>query len=154
PPGDIPDHIVGRVETFESLAPDAHLARISYAVETTGYELTQLLNVVIGNSSIQPGIRVERLELCDSLLATFRGPRFGRQGLRDYLGVHDRPILCTALKPMGLCADDIAKLAYQFALGGIDIIKDDHGLADQSYCPFHERVARAVEAVARANAET
>jgi ribulose-bisphosphate carboxylase large chain len=154
PPGDIPDRIVGRIEDFESLSEQTHLAEISYAVETSGYELNQLLNVVIGNSSIKPGIRVERLDLCTSLLNSFRGPRFGRQGLRDYLNVYDRPLLSTALKPMGLCADDIAGLAYQFALGGIDIIKDDHGLTDQPYCPFRERVERTVEAVEKANAQT
>lgn len=154
PPGDIPDYIVGRMESFESLSEEKHLVEISYAVETTGYELNQFLNVVIGNSSIKPGIRVERLELCTSLLDRFRGPRFGRQGLRDYLNVYGRPLLSTALKPMGLCAEDIAALAYQFALGGIDIIKDDHGLADQPFCPFRERVQRVVEAVEKANAQT
>ena len=41
---------------------------------------------------------------------------------------------------MGLPAHALADLAYQFALGGIDIIKDDHGLADQSFAPFKERV--------------
>src|SRR5690606_18996944 len=40
------------------------------------------------------------------------------------------------------------------ALGGIDIIKDDHGLADQSFASFKERVAFCAEAVARANQKT
>ncbi len=35
----------------------------------------------------------------------------------------------------------LAQLAEQFARGGIDFIKDDHGLADQAYSPFAERVA-------------
>jgi hypothetical protein len=37
----------------------------------------------------------------------------------------------TALKPMGSTTAELAKMAYDFAKGGIDIIKDDHGLADQ-----------------------
>jgi ribulose-bisphosphate carboxylase large chain len=40
-------------------------------------------------------------------------------------------------------------LAEQFARGGIDFIKDDHGLADQAYSPFAERVAAIAGAVGR-----
>ena len=152
--GDIRGHVLGRVESFQPL-DDAHFqATISYAVEISGYELTQLLNVIFGNSSIKPGIRVQRLDLPPALLRAFKGPRFGRAGLRHHLGVVQRPLLCTALKPMGLSAQALADYAYQFALGGIDMIKDDHGLADQAFAPFEERVTLCAAAVARANAET
>jgi len=154
PEGDIRDHIVGRVESLQALDGNRCEATISYAIETSGFELTQLLNTVFGNTSIKPGIRVERLDLPDTLLRMFNGPRFGRSGLREWLGVPQRPLLCTALKPMGLPVKMLAHLAYQLALGGIDIIKDDHGLADQPFAPFTERVARCAEAVARANRET
>lgn len=153
-PSTIQEQIVGRVAGLEPAGPGRWLARISYAVETTGFELTQLLNVMMGNSSIFPGVRVERFDLPGMLLGRFRGPRYGVQGLRTYLGVPERPLLSTALKPQGLSARDLADLAYQFALGGIDIIKDDHGLADQPTAPFAERVARCAEAVARANQKT
>jgi ribulose-bisphosphate carboxylase large chain len=154
PAGDICDKIVGWVETFERIDDGHYTATISYPVEATGFELTQLLNVVFGNYSLKPGVRVERLELPDALLARFQGPRFGRTGLRERLSVLERPLLSTALKPMGLPAAEIAQLAYQMALGGLDIIKDDHGLADQPFAPFKERVQRCAEAVARANAQT
>jgi ribulose-bisphosphate carboxylase large chain len=55
---------------------------------------------------------------------------------------------------MGLSPGALADLAYRLALGGIDLIKDDHGLADQPFCPFDERVRRCAVAVQRANAET
>ena len=155
PPGDIPGQIVGQIERFEAIAGnDAFRAVISYPVEISDFELPQLLNVVFGNSSIKPGIRVDSFALPEPLLEAFRGPRFGQPGWRARLGVFGRPLLCTALKPMGLDVEALAELAYQFALGGIDIIKDDHGLADQPFAPFEERVGRCVEAVARANAET
>jgi ribulose-bisphosphate carboxylase large chain len=151
--GDIRDHILGRVESFDA-APGSTLVTISYAVETSGFELPQLLNVVFGNTSIKPGVRVERLELSPRLLSAFRGPRFGVSGIRRLLGAPERPLLATALKPMGLPAATLADIAYRFALGGIDLIKDDHGLANQSFTPFRERVERCAEAVARANRET
>jgi ribulose-bisphosphate carboxylase large chain len=154
PNGDIRDHIVGRITAFEEIGTERHEVAISYALETAGAELTQLLNVIFGNISIKPGIRVERLELPEELLRNFKGPRFGREKLRSWLDVPDRPLLCTALKPMGLSPVDLASYAYQFALGGIDIIKDDHGLANQPFAPFRERVRYCVDAVERANHQT
>ncbi len=144
---DIRANVVGRIETLKPLNSNCFEATISYAVETVGSEFTQLLNVVFGNSSMQPGIRVEHVDLPDSLLQKFSGPRFGRRGLRELLGVAHRPLLCTALKPMGLSAQELANLARQFALGGIDIIKDDHGLANQPFAPFAERMQRCSAAV-------
>jgi ribulose-bisphosphate carboxylase large chain len=154
PPGMIQDQIVGRIESFTALADDGFLVQISYAVETAGFELTQFLNLLFGNSSIKPGIRVERFELPAGFYQCFKGPRFGRAGLRERLGVPRRPLLSTALKPMGLSAAQLADYAYRFALGGIDIIKDDHGLTNQPFSPFQERVACCVAAVERANRQT
>jgi ribulose-bisphosphate carboxylase large chain len=154
PAGDIPEQIIGKIENLEPLDNTKFEATISYPVEVAGLDLIQLLNVIFGNTSIKPGVRVERFDLPDSMLTQFRGPRFGKEGLRKYLNAPERPLLCTALKPMGLSVQDLAEQAYQFALGGIDIIKDDHGLANQVFSPFEERVQRCAEAVDRANQET
>lgn len=130
------------------------LVEISYAIENCASEFTQLLNVIFGNISIKPGIRVEKILLSPSLFRLFRGPRFGKEGLRRILQVPHRPLLFTALKPLGLSASELARLAYHFAIGGIDIIKDDHGLSDQTFAPFAERVKLCAEAVQRANEKT
>lgn len=154
PAGDVREHVLGRLESLTQLDATTAIAEISYAVETTGLELTQFLNVVFGNSSMKPGIRVQEVRLSPALLRAFRGPRFGQAGLREWLGVPARPLLCTALKPMGLSPRALAEQAYRCALGGIDIIKDDHGLADQPFATFRERTLRCAEAVARANQQT
>ena len=153
PSGFVRDHVLGKVETLEASRAGC-LATISYPVGTTAGELTQLLNVLFGNTSIKPGVRLERLILPPALLRRFAGPRFGVAGLRQHLGVPRRPLLCAALKPLGLSAEELAELAYRFALGGIDIVKDDHGLSDQPYAPFDARVRRCAAAVARANRKT
>lgn len=150
----IREHVFGRVETLNRIAEDVWEARISFAVEIVGDELSQLVNVLFGNISIKPGIRLESFELPPSLMLHFRGTRFGRAGLRELFNAPTRPLLCTALKPMGLPPAELADLAYQLALGGIDLIKDDHGLTNQNFAPFQERVQRCAEAVARANRET
>jgi ribulose-bisphosphate carboxylase large chain len=154
PEGIIRDHVFGRIESFSPWGPDSYKAIISFAVEIAAGELTQFLNVLFGNSSIKPGIRVEHLDLPESMLRCFKGPRFGREGLRRLLNVPQRPLLSTALKPMGLSSGELADLAYQFTLGGMDLIKDDHGLSNQSCSPFEERVGLCGEAVRRGNKET
>ncbi|NBB89903.1 MAG: ribulose 1,5-bisphosphate carboxylase large subunit [Spirochaetes bacterium] len=154
PTGDIDEHVVGRIEDFSERADGAYDVTLSYADEVAGNELPQFLNVLFGNSSMTPGIRVERIEPTAAILSNFRGPRFGIDGLRELLGVDHRPLLMTALKPMGLSNENLARIAYDCALGGIDIIKDDHGLANQPVADFQERVRLCTDGVARANEET
>ena len=152
--GTIPGQMIGEVETIEQVDEGHFAATIGYPPATAGSELTQLINVLFGNISIEPGVRLLDFRLPDGLARQFRGPRFGIDGLRALIGVYDRPLLCTAIKPMGLSPGDLADLSYQLALGGIDLIKDDHGLSDQAICPFEERVARCTAAVQRANLVT
>jgi len=146
--------ILGRIESLEETFNASSEAVISYAEEITAWELPQLLNVILGNSSLTPGVRVEKVQLSPKILAAFKGPRFGITGLRHLIGAPTRPILATAIKPMGLTASALAKKAYAMALGGLDIIKDDHGLSNQPFGLYAERIARVSEAVRKANSET
>src|SRR5207247_431586 len=114
----------------------------------------QLLNLLFGNISLKSGILIADIEWPPDLLTALGGPRFGIRGVRELAGVHDRPLLCAALKPLGLSPVQLAGVARGFARAGIDIIKDDHSLSDQPSAPFRERVARCQEAVAAANRET
>lgn len=152
--GIIKGHIIGRIESFEPYDAESFKAIISYAIEITANELTQLLNVIFGNISIKPGIRVEQIEMPPSFLRLFKGPRFGIEGILSLLNISKGPLLSTALKPMGLSSQELADLAYQFALGGIDVIKDDHGITNQCLAPFEERVSLCAAAVKRANMKT
>jgi ribulose-bisphosphate carboxylase large chain len=151
----IPEKIVGHIEQFDRESETTWLARISFAEELAAGEWTQFLNVVFGNISIKQGIQVTALELPtelgDALANIFPGPQFGIAGIRKIIDVPVRPPLFTALKPMGLSAQNLARLASRFVEGGIDIIKDDHGLSDQVFAPFEERVVRCADAVREAN---
>ncbi len=150
----IKSEIVGRIESLDECGRDRYRTVISYDEETAGEEFAQFLNVVFGNSSIKSDVRVESIEPTETQLKLFSGPAFGAEGARELTGVYGRPLLCSAIKPMGLDVKNLADLAYRFALGGIDLIKDDHGLANQRFSPFEERVERCAEAVAKANAQT
>ncbi|WP_258868258.1 RuBisCO large subunit C-terminal-like domain-containing protein [Alkalilimnicola ehrlichii] len=148
------EQVVGEIVALEAVSADCYTATIAYPLEVIGNELTQCLNVLFGNISLKGGLRIVDIRWPTVLTEQFAGPAFGVAGLRQLCQVQQRPLLATALKPVGLKASELAQHCYQFALGGIDIIKDDHGLADQPSAPFRERLQRCQEAVTRANAET
>jgi ribulose-bisphosphate carboxylase large chain len=147
---------VGRIESIVAVTGlrDTFEARISYAQLLAGGQLPQLLNLLLGNTSLQKNVALEDVHLPDDFLSRFAGPRYGVDGLRRLLGVYGRPLLATALKPVGLSIAEFTALAFEFAMGGGDIIKDDHNLHDSDFGAFQERIARCHEAVCRANAQT
>ncbi len=147
------DRIVGMVEE-EERHDGQYRFWITYNDCTTGTDLTQLFNVIFGNSSLQPGIWVEDVRFSPEFLQSYKGPRFGIDGLRALLGVPLRPLLHCVIKPVGSTTRELAHMAYCFAKGGADLIKDDHGITDQSSSRFTERVRACAEAVARGNAES
>lgn len=53
----------------------------------------------------------------------------------------------SAIKPVGLSTSELARLASDFARGGMHFIKDDHGLVDQKTSPFAERLKACDDAV-------
>ena len=146
------DDIVGRVDDIRELGKDRFELRIGLAVSTTGLEAGQLMNMLFGNSSIHADLKLVDAIFPENLLAAFRSPRPGLAGWRSRAGARDRALTCSALKPQGLPARELALIAGKLAQGGLDFIKDDHGLADQAYSPFAERVPRVAEAVATARA--
>src|SRR5690606_26023651 len=127
---------------------------ISLAAGTIGDEPGQLLNMLFGNCSLQDDVRLVDARLPDSLLAALPGPAFGIDGLRAACGAGARPLSCTALKPQGMTPRALAELAGRFARAGIDVIKDDHGIAGQAVAPFEERVPAVQRAIDAANRAT
>ncbi|MBE1236221.1 ribulose 1,5-bisphosphate carboxylase [Phaeovibrio sulfidiphilus] len=148
------ENIVGRVESINRIGDGLFEVRVGLAVETTGLEAGQLINMLLGNTSIQDTVTLVDAEFPEAIFQAFRGPNLGIQGLRDACGAHGRAMTCSAIKPQGLSVAGLVQLAERFALGGPDYVKDDHGHADQAFSPFAERVPAIARAVARANAST
>jgi ribulose-bisphosphate carboxylase large chain len=145
--------IVGRVVGIEEQAPGRFEVRIALAAETVGQDPGQLVNMLFGNTSIHDDVVLHDAEIPAELARSLGGPRHGLDGLRGKVGAGARALTCSALKPQGLPARKLAALAEQLARGGIDYVKDDHGLADQAYSPFGARVeaiAPALRAVGQA----
>ena len=147
------EDIVARVEAIRA-AGDAHEVVLGIAPATTGGEASQLMNMLFGNCSLQSEVELLDVELPEETQRAFAGPRFGIDGLRELTGARGRPLTCSALKPQGAPIEHLAHLARTFALAGIDVIKDDHGIANQAYGPFEARVPAVQRAVDAANRET
>jgi ribulose-bisphosphate carboxylase large chain len=139
--------IVGRVESVRDLGGGWFEARISLASETIGRDAGQLVNMLFGNTSIHDDVVLHDADFPDEIAAQFGGPRHGLDGLRQRVGAGARALTCSAIKPQGLPPAKLAEIARRFADGGIDYIKDDHGLADQVYSPFAARVAAIAKAL-------
>ena len=143
---------VGRVDSIRDLGDGRFEVRIGLSVATTGLEAGQLINMLFGNSSIHTDVTLSDVDFPDSVLAAFPGPGPGLAGLRGT--INGRAMTGSALKPQGLPPLALAKIGRDLAAGGLDFIKDDHGLANQAYAPFAARIEQCSKAIREANPQT
>jgi ribulose-bisphosphate carboxylase large chain len=153
------ENILGRLVSIKTVSADKHVVIIDFPISATGNDPAQFLNVLFGNSSLQDHVMLVDFHLPDAKAWPERekalpGPQFGAAGLRKITGAGARALTSTALKPIGLSIDRLAQLCGLFASAGIDIIKDDHGLANQKFHPFAERVRACQRALRIANRKT
>jgi len=133
--------------------------KIAYPAEL--FELGNMPNILSSVSGNVFGLRtLENLRLNDvhfppELVRSFKGPKYGVEGIRRLLKVYDRPLMGTIIKPkLGLKTLDHAEVAYEAWVGGCDIVKDDENLSSQRFNPFEDRVTRTLEIRDKAEEET
>jgi ribulose-bisphosphate carboxylase large chain len=122
--------------------------------------IPNLLSIIAGNLFGLTGI--DRVRLMDIILPkkyveVFPGPQFGIEGIRKLVGTtaNRRPHVGTIIKPkVGLTPKDTARVAYEAASGGLDLIKDDETLTSQKFCPFEERLVQVMEKIDLVKEET
>jgi ribulose-bisphosphate carboxylase large chain len=134
-------------------------AKISYPIELFEFgNMPNVLSSVAGNVfglKTLENLRLNDIDLPSALVKSFKGPKFGIQGIRKLLRVFDRPLVGTIIKPkLGLKTADHAKVAYDAWIGGCDIVKDDENLSSQKFNPFEQRLIRTLDARNRAEQET
>ena len=122
-------------------------ATIYYPYGNFGKKIPNLLTAVCGEGVFHApdvcAVRLLDIEFPDSFLADFQGPQFGVRGLRDMLGVYDRPLLFGVIKPnVGLSPEPFSEIGFQAWLGGLDVAKDDEQLGDVSWSSVDERSRR------------
>ncbi|MUT65431.1 2,3-diketo-5-methylthiopentyl-1-phosphate enolase [Paenibacillus sp. NEAU-GSW1] len=129
--------------------------RIAYPDINFSRDIPALLVTIFGKLSMDGRIKLIDLDVSEQFQSAFPGPAFGLQGVRDLLGVHDRPLLMSIFK--SVVGHDLANLEDQFfkqALGGVDLIKDDEILFENPLTPLEKRVEVCMAAARRAESET
>jgi len=135
------------------------LVKIAYPIQL--FELGNMPNILSSVAGNVFGLRaLKNLRLGDisfpaRLVESFKGPKFGIEGVRKLLGVYDRPLVGTIIKPkLGLETADHARVAYDAWAGGCDIVKDDENLSSQTFNPFEDRLTKTLESRDKAEEET
>jgi 2,3-diketo-5-methylthiopentyl-1-phosphate enolase len=125
--------------------------QIAYPSHNIGGQIPLLLATVFGECASIGDLRLLDIQLPESFVAGFKGPKFGIDGIRELVGVTDRPLLIAMTKPsIGLSPAESADVFRQAALGGADAVKDDELLVSNPWSHFvdrvrqHERAAQEV----------
>jgi len=141
----------------EGAAPGERYADIKIAYPEINFsrDIPALLVTVFGKLSMDGKIRLIDLDFSEGFASAFPGPKFGLSGVRELLGVQERPLLMSIFK--SVVGHDLSNLQDQFykqALGGVDLIKDDEILFENPLTPLEKRVEVCMEAARRAEEET
>ncbi len=134
-------------------------AKIAYPIDL--FELgnmPDILSSVAGNifgmKAIQ-NLRLLDIRFPKKIIKSFMGPRFGISGVRKALGIRDRPLVGTIIKPkVGLDYKRHARVAYEAWVGGMDLVKDDENLTSQTFNPFEKRLKETLKMRDKAERET
>jgi ribulose-bisphosphate carboxylase large chain len=133
--------------------------KIAYPIELFEPEnMPNILSSVAGNVfglRALKNLRLNDIDFPSKLVKSFKGPKYGIEGIRKLLNIYDRPLVGTIIKPkIGLKTVDHAKVAYEAWVGGCDIVKDDENLSSQKFNPFEERLVKTLEGRDKAEKET
>ncbi|AJS58089.1 2,3-diketo-5-methylthiopentyl-1-phosphate enolase [Paenibacillus sp. IHBB 10380] len=128
---------------------------IAYPDVNFSHDIPALLVTVFGKISMDGRIKLINLGFSESFLSAFSGPKFGIAGIREQLGVYDRPLLMSIFKSViGLNLEELREQFYHQALGGVDLIKDDEILFENKLTPIEKRVEICMKAAELASKET
>lgn len=148
----IREQFAGRVVDVIPEKPEAPAPRyrmeIEYPATAAGRGLSSLIQLLYGNVSFYPRIRLVSVRLPDRLLPGMPAVREGLPGIRRKLRVDGRPLLGCVLKPRGTDTEILARRAGAFAAGGGDFVKDDQNFCHEDFDAFRRRVSACAEAIA------
>jgi 2,3-diketo-5-methylthiopentyl-1-phosphate enolase len=115
-------------------------------------DIPSLLTAIFGKYSMAGAAKVVAVRLSNTY---GRFPKFGIRGIRDKLGVSDRPLIMAIFKPaLGLSAADHGNIFEQVARAGLDIIKDDEIMGDLEVAPTLKRLEACRQHIEAIKAET
>lgn len=134
----------------------AFFIQIAFPEANFGPQFPMLFTTLLGNDvSTAAQLKLVDLTLSPSFVAGFGGPKFGIAGLREHLGIPERPILLNMIKPCtGFGPEVGATFFAESARGGVDVVKDDELLGNTSFSAMLERVTAYCRAAEQVHEET
>jgi len=107
--------------------------------------ISQLLCQIMGGQLDINTIRrcvVKKIDMPEAIVKKhFKGPKYGIEKMREFLGQHDKPLLGGIVKPkVGINKETLLEIVKQLVEGGVDFIKEDEIMANPIHAPFEERV--------------
>lgn len=129
--------------------------QLAYPAVNFGPQIPMLLSTIIGNISMSGRLKLLDIKFPPTFLEGFPGPKFGVEGVRDILGIKERPLLNNMIKPCTGYTPEVGAILFERAVrGGVDIVKDDELIADPPFCPRLKRVKLYMEKVRQIYEET
>lgn len=102
-----------------------------------------LVNIMGGQLDIDiiEKCHVKDILFPEQILSKFKGPKFGIQGIREFTGVQDKPVLGSIIKPKtGITPQVLLEMVKELVEGGVNFIKEDEILSNPSFCKIEDRV--------------
>jgi len=124
--------------------------KIAYTKELFEMDnMPQILSAVAGNifgmKALQ-NLRLLDISFPRDIVNSYKGPKFGIEGIRNTLKVHGRPLLGTIVKPkVGLNETEHARVCGEAWEGGLDIVKDDENLTNMTFNRFEKRIEETLK---------
>lgn len=143
---------LAEVVSTRTTASGESFATICFPESNVENDIASLLTMIFGKYSMAGPAKVVGVKLPP---AYGLSPRVGIQGIREKLGVRDRPLVMAIFKPaLGLTAQDHAEILQEVAFAGLDIIKDDEILGDLESAPTFERLRACRQVLETVQQET
>jgi 2,3-diketo-5-methylthiopentyl-1-phosphate enolase len=130
--------------------------QLGFPIDAWDGNVPMMLLSIAGNCwAFSKGLRLLDVMIPDELLAKYKGPKFGVDGMRTLTNVPKRPLVLHIIKPkMGALPEAVAGQVYETALGGADMAKDDEMTSDVFNSKFEDRLKAVLKAVKRAEDKT
>ncbi|MFH1174989.1 MAG: type III ribulose-bisphosphate carboxylase [archaeon] len=124
--------------------------KIAYPEDHFEYgNIPQILASIAGNvfgMKAVDSLRLEDIQFTEKHVKAFPGPKFGREGIRQFMKVPKRPIMLSVAKPkVGMTTAEHTEVGREVWEGGLDLLKDDENLAGQDFNKFEDRVKSCIK---------
>lgn len=127
--------------------------RLAFPMANFAGNFAIMMTALVGND-VSTALRTKLIdiEFSGNAIKSFKGPSKSIEDLRKLTGAYNRPIILNMIKPCtGFSPEEGAKLFYEVALGGVDVIKDDELFGNTDYSHVADRVRCYTEAAKKAS---